>query len=81
MNGVKALKKLKTVIWPRIFFKHYKTAERNKVDAFTLVIKCNSNQQLVQNKAAVDECQLNTHTHPFNGPFFRDYPGEPVSER
>ena len=60
MNGVKALKKLKTVIWPRIFFKHYKTAERNKVDAFTLVIKCNSNQQ---NKAAVDECQLNTHTH------------------
>jgi len=63
MNGVKALKKLKTVIWPRIFFKHYKTAERNKVDAFTLVIKCNTNQQLVQNKAAVDECKLNTHTH------------------
>ena len=22
-----------------------------------------------------------THTHPFNGPFFRDYPGEPVPER
>jgi len=21
------------------------------------------------------------HTHPFNGPFFRDYPGEPVPER
>jgi len=21
-----------------------------------------------------------THTHPFNGPFFRDYPGEPVPE-
>ena len=24
----------------------------------------------------------NTHTHtPFNSPFFRDYPGEPVPER
>ena len=22
-----------------------------------------------------------THTRPFNGPFFRDYPGEPVPER
>ena len=22
-----------------------------------------------------------SHTHPFNGPFFRDYPGEPVPER
>jgi len=22
-----------------------------------------------------------THTHPFNGFFFRDYPGEPVPER
>ena len=22
-----------------------------------------------------------THTHPFNGRFFRDYPGEPVPER
>jgi len=22
-----------------------------------------------------------THTHPFNGPFFRDYPGEPLPER
>ena len=24
---------------------------------------------------------LHTHTHPFNGPLFRDYPGEPVPER
>ena len=22
-----------------------------------------------------------THTHPFNGPFVRDYPSEPVPER
>jgi len=22
-----------------------------------------------------------THTHPFSGPFVRDYPGEPVPER
>jgi len=26
------------------------------------------------------QCQ-STHTHPFNGPFFQDYPGEPVPER
>jgi len=24
---------------------------------------------------------LSTHTHPFNSPFFRDYPGKPVPER
>jgi len=24
---------------------------------------------------------IRTHTHPFNGPFFQDYPGEPVPER
>ena len=24
---------------------------------------------------------VSTHTYPFNGPFFRDYPGEPVPKR
>jgi len=24
---------------------------------------------------------LTAHTHPFNGPIVRDYPGEPVPER
>jgi len=24
---------------------------------------------------------VKAHTHPFNGPFFQDYPGEPVPER
>jgi len=28
-------------------------------------------------KIAKDE----THTHPFNGPFFWDYPGQPVPEK
>jgi len=27
------------------------------------------------------DIDVNTHTHPFNGPFFWDYPGELVPER
>jgi len=30
---------------------------------------------------SVNTAYTHTHTHPFNGPFFRDYPGEPVPER
>ena len=29
----------------------------------------------------VNHLGTHTHTHPFNGPSFRDYPGEPVPER
>jgi len=32
------------------------------------------------NSCACDE-HTHTNTHPFNGPFVRDYPGEPVQER
>ena len=31
--------------------------------------------------AQLARIRLHTHTHPFKGPFFRDYPGEPLPER
>ena len=35
----------------------------------------------IQKGGSQEHISLITHTHPFNGPFFQDYPGEPVPER
>ena len=41
----------------------------------------NNRQITIDNTRKYRKTDTHTHTHPFNGPFFRDYPGEPVPER
>ena len=63
-----------------------RTAESHWRGESSSPVQRRSEQQLQHGHLNINACRddmspAHTHTHPFNGPFFRDYPCEPVPQR